>query len=89
MKASKEQVENAILFFAKTFGQENNYKALMSAYSGTPKIVEMIVYEMFLHKFNSYHCTDEQHEQYKLIHEYATELKQNGWVTHEQKWYYC
>jgi len=85
MKASKEQVESAILFFAKTFGQEKNYKALMSAYSGTPKIVEMIVYEMFLQKFNSYHCTDAQYEQYKLIHEYATELKQNGCVTHEQK----
>jgi hypothetical protein len=85
MKASKEQVENAILFFAKTFGQERNYKSLMEAYSGTPKIVEMIVYEMFLQKFNSYHCTDEQYEQYKIIHEYATELKQNGWVTLEQK----
>lgn len=81
MKASKEQVEKAILFFAKTFGQEENYKALMNVYTGTPKIVEMIVYEMFLRKFNSYH---EQYEQYKLIHDYATELKQNGWVTYEQ-----
>jgi len=83
MKASKEQVENAILFFAETFGQERNYKALMESYIGTPKIVEMIVYEMFLQKFNSYHCTDEQYVPYKIIHEYATELKQNGWVTHE------
>lgn len=85
MKASKEQVESAILFFAKIFGRENNYKALMSSYSGTPKIVEMIVYEMFLQKFNSCNCTDEQYEQYKLIHEFATELNQNGWVTYEQK----
>ena len=44
----------------------------------------MIVYEMFLQKFNSYHCTDEQYEQYKVIHEYVTELKQNGWVTFER-----
>lgn len=86
MKASKEQVENAILFFAKTFDQEQNYKAVMCSYSGTtPKIVQMIVYEMFLQKFNSYYCTDEQYIQYNLIYEYATELKQNGWVTHEQK----
>lgn len=85
MKASKEQLESAILFFAKTFGEEKNYKALMSAYMGTPEIVEMIVYEMFLRKFNPYHCTDEQYEKYKIIHEYATELKQNGWVTYEQK----
>lgn len=82
MKHSKEQVENAILFFAKTFGQEENYKALMSVYSGTPKIVEMIAYEMFLQKFNPYLCTDEQYEQHKIIHEYATELKQNGFVIH-------
>lgn len=85
MKASKEQVENSILFFAKTFDQEKNYKALMEVYSDTPKIVEMIVYEMFLQKFNSYHCTDKQYEHYKIIHEYATELKQNGWVVHGQK----
>jgi hypothetical protein len=83
MRASKEKVENAILFFAKTFGLEKNYKALMNIHAGTPKIVEMIAYEMFLQKFNSYNCTEEQYEQYKLIHEYATELKQNGWVTHE------
>ena len=85
MKASKEQLENSILFFAKLFNQEENYKALMDVYTSTPKIVEMIVYDMFLQKFNSYHCTDDQYDQYKLIHEYATELKQNGWVTHEQK----
>ncbi len=80
MKTTKEQLDNAILFFAKTFGQEQNYKALIETYNGTPKIVEMIVYEMFLQQFSSYGCTDEQYEQYKIIHEYATELKQNGWV---------
>lgn len=84
MKASKEQVENAILFFAKTFGQEENYKSLMKVYRSTPEIVEMIVYEMFLQKFNPYHCTDEEYEHYKIIHEYATELKQNGLVSHEE-----
>lgn len=83
MKASKEQVENAILFFAELYGQYENYKALMGAYTGTPKIVEMIVYEMFLQNFNDYYCTDEQYEQYKLIYEYATELKEIGWVVHE------
>lgn len=83
MKASKAQVETAILFFAKTFGQEQNYKALMSVYAGTPKIVEMIVYEMFLQNINSYCCTEEEYGYYKIIHEYATELKQNGWVIHE------
>ena len=83
MKHSKKQVENAILFFGKTFGQEANYKALIETYTSIPKIVEMIVYEMFLQKFNSYFSTDEQYEQYKIIHEYATELKQKGLVDFE------
>lgn len=83
MKASKGQVENAILFFAKKYGQEENYIALIEDYKSIPRIIEMIVYEMFLQKFNSYSCTDDEYEQYKIIHEYATELKQNGWVVYE------
>jgi hypothetical protein len=50
MKASNEQVVNAILFFAKTFGQEKNYKALMEAYSGTPEIVKITEYETRISK---------------------------------------
>jgi hypothetical protein len=80
MKRTKEQVEQAILFFAKIYNQEDNYRAIMGTYPGLPKIVEMIVYEMFVQKFNSYHCSDEEYEQYKIIHEYVTELKQVGWV---------
>jgi hypothetical protein len=83
MKASNEQVVNAILFFAKLYGQEKNYEALIEAYNNMPKIIEMIVYEMFLQKFNSYYCPDKQYKQYKIIHEYATELKEKGWVTYE------
>lgn len=83
MKGSKEQIENAILFFAKRFGQENNYKAIINFYTGTPKIIEMIVYEMFLQRFNPYDCTDEEKNHYELIHEYGSELKQRGWVTYE------
>jgi len=85
MKASKEQIESAVLFFSKTFDQEQNYKALMEIYTDLPKLVGMIVYEMFLREFNSYHCTDEQYEQYKIIHGYAVELKQRGCVTFENK----
>lgn len=52
MKVNKQELVNAILFFAKLYGQEKNYKALMESYNGgLPKIVEMITYEMFLQKF--------------------------------------
>lgn len=83
MRASKETVKNSILFFAKLFGKEENYKAIMLEYAGLPKIVEMIVYEMFLERFNPYYCSTEEYENYKLLLEYASELKQNGFVTHD------
>ena len=85
MKSSKNEVESSILFFAKMYGHEENYKKLMGIYVGLPKIVEMISYELFLHKFNSYHCTDEQYENYKLVHEYAIELNDNGFVEFDKK----
>jgi len=83
MKASKEQLENAVLFFAKRFGQEENYKAIFSsAYCSMPTIVKMIAYDMFLREFNAYHCSDEEYDKYKIIHKYATELKQKGSVVY-------
>jgi hypothetical protein len=84
MKASKEDLENAVLFFAKEYDQEQNYIALMNAYRGTPKIVEMITYEMFIQRFNSYHCTDEQYHHYKILHDFATELKEFGYVKYDE-----
>jgi hypothetical protein len=69
-----------ILFFAKAYNLENNYISIMDTHPGLPKIVEMIVYEMFIHRFNSYYCGDEEYEQYKIIHEYVTELREIGWV---------
>ena len=54
MKATQEQVRHAILFIAKMYGKEDNYKAIMETYPGLPKVVEMIVYEMFLNNFNNY-----------------------------------
>jgi len=82
MKASKKQVENAILFFAKKFDLEESYNILILKYKATPKIVEMIVYDMFLHSFTP--SSEEEYKQYEIIHEYATELKRVGYVIHEQ-----
>ncbi len=82
MKASKKEMEGSILFFARMFSLEENYKALMKI-SGFPKVVELIVYKMFLQKFNPYNCVDEDYEQYKILLEFVTELEQNGFVTYE------
>lgn len=81
MKASNKQVENAVLFFAKELGQEENFEAILRFHAGLPPVVESIVYEMFLAKFDPHSCTAEQREQYNLVYEYATELKAKGWVS--------
>jgi len=83
MRASKKQVEDAILFLANKFGQEEAYKIFVESNSGLPEIIKLLVYEMFLKKFNPYFSTDEAFENYNIILNYATELKENGFVVHE------
>jgi hypothetical protein len=80
MKVTKKTLEEAILFFAAKYCEEKSYKALLESWSGTPKVINMIVYDMFINKFNSYHCSAEEYENYKLIYEYAAELKEKGFV---------
>lgn len=85
MKAKKQDAINSILFFAKKYNAENNYKAIMDAYGIIlPELIKMISYDLFLNKFNSYACTDEEYEHYKLIHKYATELQKDGFVEFEE-----
>jgi hypothetical protein len=80
MKATQEQVRESILFFSKMYGKEDNYRAIMETNPGLPKLVEMIVYEMFINNFNNYYCSIDEYRPYKIIHEYATELRQKGFV---------
>lgn len=84
MKSSKENLTEAILFFAKQYNQENSYKSLIESGLDLPKLVQIIVYDMFLNKFNSYNCSDIDYNNYKIILEYATELKINGFVKFEE-----
>jgi len=84
MTHTKLQLKCAILFFAKLYGKELSYNALLDANTGFPKIVEMIVYDMFLQKFCIYGCDNEQYEQYKILLEYSTELKNNGFVEYSK-----
>jgi hypothetical protein len=82
MKASKKSVKDAILFIANTVGKESQYKAIIELGATLPKVIEMITYEMFLRKFNFVHCSENEYEAYCIIHEYATELREKGWVIH-------
>jgi hypothetical protein len=84
MKQSKQEVIDSILILAKHVGLENNFKHLIDYYPGIPKIVEMIVYQLFIHKFIYTHCTDEVYEAYETILTFAQELQNIGWVEFEK-----
>jgi hypothetical protein len=85
MKSSKEELKEAILFFAKQYNEENSYTKLFESGLDLPKLIQIIVYDMFLNKFNSYNCSDIDYNNYKIILEYATELNINGFVKFEEK----
>lgn len=81
MNNKKQDVENAILFFAQIYGQEENYKYLIDDASATlPKLVQMITYDMFIQKFCYFRCPVDQYVQYKILLNYAIELKEKGFV---------
>ncbi len=81
MNFTKNDVENAILQIAKRYGKEDSYKAIMASQSGNlPKIVNMITYEMFLAKFDSRSCGDDVYTYYQILHDYALELHEKGYV---------
>lgn len=82
MEASKKDIENAIMFFAKKFNLEKNYEAIISSHIGLPKLVELIVFEMFLNGNNPRTIlTELEIYNYSLLYTYATELRKCGFVT--------
>lgn len=81
MRATTKHLEDAILFFAKEYNIEDSYIALINQKIGFPRLIQLIVYDMFINKFNDYYCSDEAHEHYIILLEYVTELKNNGFVT--------
>ena len=62
----------------KVFKKYDAYKALVKI-TELPRLVEMISYDMFLNKFNSYNCTDEEYNNWKLLLLYGKDLKK-GYV---------
>ena len=77
MKTKQELTNDAVLYFAKKYGQGAMFENMKCS---LPRFVEMIVYEMFLQKFNFVTCMEQDYEHYKIIHDYASELRENGWV---------
>ena len=82
MKATKKDVQNSIMFFAKKFGHEEAYKVLVNTVA-LPELVRSIETKIFLYQFNFSDCNSEEYSNYMILFEYATELHSIGWVTFE------
>lgn len=81
MEASKSELVDAILSIAQLFKIKKNYRAVLDSYTSLPKIVEMIIYDMFVYNFDKNNCTEEHLKNYELIHRYSTELREKGYVS--------
>lgn len=75
----KESLKNAILYFASKYDYYDSYKYLIDTHQPFPKLVNMIVYQMFIKKFDWCDCPLDDYEQYKILFEYATKLEENGY----------
>ena len=80
MDNTQAELKDAILEIADSFKIKNSYIALIGSSLDLPKIIRMIVYDMFLYDFNIQTCTDKQWKACYIIKEYANELQINGAV---------
>ena len=80
MNHTKENLNKSILNLAELFGSKDGYEFLIKSYAGTLRIVGMIVYDMFINKFDYRSCSEEQYESYQIILEFSLELREKGFV---------
>jgi hypothetical protein len=79
MKYTGKQLDSAILNLAEYLNLKMQFIVLLEKFEYSV-IIEHIVYNLFLVKFDSRSCTDSLYESYKIIYDYATELEKNGSV---------
>lgn len=75
----RQDIINAILFFAEKYGQKPNYEAILG-YTVLPSVVKMIVYELFTEGFEFHKCSEEEEKHYRVLLNYSLTLKLNGFV---------
>ena len=79
MKATKQQVENAIIVLAERIGNGQGYKELLESGQRLPELVKQITYHLFVSDFNDYfEDEDDVFYAYKVVKEYAVELDKFG-----------
>lgn len=75
---NKEELKESILYFAKKYDKEYVYTWLTESVQ-FPELVKMIILLMFENKFNYYHCSDEDYDNYKRIFDYQKEMSKTGY----------
>ena len=80
MKATANEVRDAILFFAVKYRKEEGYKAIMKN-TAIDKLISMIAYEMLLQRFCVSQLDQLGLKHYEIMREYVVELDEKGFVT--------
>lgn len=78
---NKKQLEDAIIAIAEHLGAESAYKTMFSSIGYTmPQIVKMLIYDMFICKFDQTTCPLNLYAYYTIVYEYVKELNDKGYV---------
>ncbi len=84
MKNSREEVKEAILLFATSYNKKEGFSYLLNQeHSPYPEIVNLIIQEMFMNRFDFNNCIGAEYKAYNIILDYYTELHTIGYVRHE------
>lgn len=85
MWGSKEQLKDSITAIAEHIGLSQKYNICLTSIGYTmPQTVKMLIYDMFLCKFDQTTCPLNLYAYYTIIHDYVTELENNGFVEYSQ-----
>jgi|688.fasta_scaffold667737_2 hypothetical protein len=82
---NKEQLKDSIDSISEYIGLGEKYQTeLNSPNTSITQIVKMLIYDMFLNKFNQTTCPLNLYAYYTIIHDYVTELENNGFVEYSK-----
>lgn len=79
MNFTRQEVISAISHFVILFGKSEIYKHLLED-EVLLKVVQKIVFEMFVRGFNYHECSLDTFKQYKVLLDYSKEYSKNEFV---------
>ncbi len=81
MNNTEEQLIYSVESISEYIGLNKKYKILMGSVGyPMPEVVKLLVYDMFLNKFDQTTCPLNLYAYYKIVHDYVVELDKNQYV---------